>query len=314
MESAWHTKKRPSLGENCQADINLENYDGYERETRNTHSPEYLIKESISNNDCIQDNNITFNNSISNQNSNGKHKDTTNKTNIRIQKLFQTWSFGTVNIRSGKEKEEGAKIYAVAKEINRAGVVFCCLQEVRYRNNGNKLIQLDTGESYEFHWSGQKRRRDAGVGILIKVNPGIEINSPDVNDPRVMAINLRIHGFNARIVNGYAPTECDGSDSQKDLFYKKLNAACVKTQKHQKLITVGDFNATTSIANYMSYYDGIKILEDPECNDNGSRLKSFCKSQKLCMSSTFFDNPMINRYTWYSNDRNKTRKINDCAS
>ena len=29
------------------------------------------------------------------------------------------------------------------------------------------------------------------------------------------------------------------------------------------------------------------------------------------MSSTFFDLAMLNRYTWYSNDRNKTRKIND---
>ena len=39
---------------------------------------------------------------------------------------FETWSFGTVNIRSGKEKEEGAKIYAVAKEANIPGLLFCC--------------------------------------------------------------------------------------------------------------------------------------------------------------------------------------------
>ena len=39
-------------------------------------------------------------------------------------------------------------------------------------------------------------------------------------------------------------------------------------------------------------------------------LKSFCKSQKLCISSSFFDYTMIDRYTWYSNDK-KTKKIND---
>ena len=50
-----------------------------------------------------------------------------------------------------------------------------------------------------------------GAGILIRIHPAIEINSPDVNDPRIMAINLKIHGFNVRIVNGYSPTETGGS-------------------------------------------------------------------------------------------------------
>ena len=223
---------------------------------------------------------------------------------------FKTWSFGTVNIRSGKEKDEGAKIYAVAKEANRAGLLFCCLQEVKYRNNGSKLIQLDTGESFEYHWCGQKQRREAGVGILIKVHSAIEINSPDINNYRIMAINLKIYGFNIRVVNGYSPTETGGSDSQKDVFYRNLKAACAKTHKHQKLITVGDFNATTHVATYKSGYDGNKIIEDPNCNENGRRLKSFCRSHRLSISSTFFHYPMINRYTWYSPDK-KTKKIND---
>ena len=30
---------------------------------------------------------------------------------------FKTWKFGTVNIRSGKEKDEGGKIYEIAKTI-----------------------------------------------------------------------------------------------------------------------------------------------------------------------------------------------------
>ena len=129
-----------------------------------------------------------------------------------LTNLFQTWSFGTINRRSGKEKNEGAKIYAVAKEIVRAGLSFCCLQEVKYRNTGNKLTRLDTGEEFEFHWCGQNRRRDAGVRIMIKVHPDIEISTPDVLDPRVMAI----HGFNIRVVNGYSPTNCDGSEYQQE--------------------------------------------------------------------------------------------------
>ena len=234
--------------------------------------------------------------------------------NMKIKKEpvqpFKSWKFGTINIRSGKEKEEGAKIYAVTKEMNRAGLLFCCMQEVRYRNVGNKLIELDTGESYEFHWCGQKRRREEGVGILIKVQQSIEICPPDVNDPRIMAINLKIHGFNIRIVNGYSPTDCGGSDNQKDDFYRSMKAACATKQKHQKLIVVGDLNAKTHVATYKSCYDSTSIQDDPDCNDNGRRPKSFCRSEKLSMSSTFFNLPMVNRYTWYSNDK-KTKRIND---
>ena len=47
-------------------------------------------------------------------------------------------SFGTINIRSGKKKDESAKIYFVTKEVMKAGLRFCCLQEVKYRNSGEK--------------------------------------------------------------------------------------------------------------------------------------------------------------------------------
>ena len=103
---------------------------------------------------------------------------------------FKTWSYGTINIRPGKGKEEGAKIYAIAKEVSRAGLKFSCLQEVRYRNTGNKLIRLNTGEEFQFHQCGQKKRRDAGAGILIQVHDAIEISNPDINNPRIMAINM----------------------------------------------------------------------------------------------------------------------------
>ena len=53
-----------------------------------------------------------------------------------ISKSFYSWSFGSINIRSGKEKDKGGKLYMIAKEAARAKVQFCTLQEVRYRNSG----------------------------------------------------------------------------------------------------------------------------------------------------------------------------------
>ena len=96
------------------------------------------------------------------------HSEKRNKTgNQSISNKFFDWKFGTVNIRSGKEKDEGAKIYSIAKTINNAKLNFCCIQEVKYRNSGHKVIKLDTGEQYECHWCGAKNRREAGVGIHV---------------------------------------------------------------------------------------------------------------------------------------------------
>ena len=235
-------------------------------------------------------------------------KNKTQYKNVINCRAFQKWKFGTVNIRSGKEKDEGAKIYAIAKQIAKLELSFCCIQEVKYRNSGKKLIELDSGEKFEFHWSGMKKRREVGVGILFKCDENILLSKPDVTEPRIIAFNMKIYGFNVRLVNAYAPTEC-GSDFQKDLFYRMLRKSCIKTEKHQKLILAGDFNATTSTALLQCNYNGSQIVSDEICNDNGSRLKSFCRNNKLCMSSTYFDHPEENRYTWYSPDQRTKKKL-----
>ena len=118
-------------------------------------------------------------------------KNQINQKNLyqKIQKLV------ICNIKCGKEKDERAKIYSVAKEIAKSNLAFCCSQEVRWRNIGSIIITLDTGESFEFHWAGYRKKREAGTGILIRIDPNIEINSPNVNGARVMGIDLKKKRF-----------------------------------------------------------------------------------------------------------------------
>ena len=148
----------------------------------------------------------------------------------------------------------------ITKEVANAGLTFCCLQEVKYLNSGKENIQLDTGECYEFHWCGNKKRREAGVGFLIKVDPNIKIKDPDVQDPRIMAMNLMVYGFNIRVINVYAPTNCDSSENKKNMFYRQLTNACKKQEKHQKIIVAGDFNANTSVSFRKCDYNGENIV------------------------------------------------------
>ena len=198
----------------------------------------------------------------------------------------------------------------ITKEVARAGLAFCCLQEVRYRNTGKQRIRLDSGEEYDFLWCGMKKRRDAGVGFLIKIDATITATDPDICDPRIMAINMTIAGFRVRIINGYSPTNIDGSTSQKEEFYRKLRKACIKQEKHQKIIIAGDFNAQTEIIYGQCFFDGLKVIEDNNCNDNGYRLKSFCRERGYCLPQTYYDHPHEERYTWFSND-GRTKKVLD---
>ena len=70
-----------------------------------------------------------------------------------------------------------------------------------------------------------------------------------------------------------------------------------------------DFNAETSLGYMKCDFDGVGFITDNECNDNGSRLKSFCRSEKLCMASTYFNHPREQRYTWYSPDQRTKKKL-----
>lgn len=230
-----------------------------------------------------------------------------NSTQLNV---LHKWKLGSLNIRSGKEKLEGARIYGITKEISRENLEICCLQEVKYRNTGKKIIELDTGVKYNFLWCGQKKRRAAGVGLLIKSERGITINPPDFNDPRIMGINIVVHGFKIRLVTAYSPTNVSDSESAKDDFYRKLKKACENRPKNYKLIIAGDFNAETSFVYGKTEFNGSNIMYDELCNDNGLRLKSLSRQYKLCMPQTFFEHPMEERYTWYSSDK-KTKKILD---
>ena len=156
----------------------------------------------------------------------------------------------------------------------------------------------------------EKKRRDKGVGFLIKQDKQIYYNDPEFENPRVMAINIDVYGFKIRVVCVYSPTNCDGSQQMKDEFYRDVRKAAQMRDKNRKLIVMRDFNAQTDVVYNKTDFNSDSVIEDKNCNENGYRLKSYCRAAKLSMPQSFFDVPMKNRYTWYSNDK-QTMKILD---
>ena len=68
--------------------------------------------------------------------------------------------------------------------------------------------------------------------MVIRICEEVIAEEPNYMDPRMMAININVKGFRLRVVNAYAPTNCDVSESQKDIFYRTLKKVCTKQYKH----------------------------------------------------------------------------------
>ena len=79
------------------------------------------------------------------------------------------------------------------------------------------------------------------------MEPNIEITEIVNVSSRIIVIDVVIYGCLLKIINCYAPTE-DDSNTTKDAFYRCLRKKFSSATKNQKVVCLGDFNATTSAA------------------------------------------------------------------
>ena len=105
MECTRYPKKRPTLGENHKAE---------KKDNLNTNHNERGNVNLTNTSNRISENTIIFSKIRKERIRPNIAVGEEIKINSKITEMqsFETWSFGTTNIRSGKEKEEGAKIYS----------------------------------------------------------------------------------------------------------------------------------------------------------------------------------------------------------
>ena len=136
-------------------------------------------------------------------------------------------------------------------------------------------------------------KKHAGVGVLIRKDRNISASDPDFNDPRIIGLDIEVYGFRFSLLTHIHPLMLIDPTTRRMSFTENSKRQLHAKGKDTKLVVVGDFNAQISIV----YFDGIIVVEDSRCNDNGSRLKAFCRSKQLCMAQTYFDHPSEQRYT-----------------
>ena len=91
-------------------------------------------------------------------------------------------------------------------------------------------------------WSGYKRKREAGVAIAVRSSKSIIIENLEQVSPRLMYIDCVCFGIKIRVISAYAPTESNGSESQKYTFYSDLTK--ISNVQNRQLLIGGDMHAT----------------------------------------------------------------------
>ena len=131
-----------------------------------------------------------------------------------------------------------AKKRLPAREADRANLTICSLQETRRLKKGEVILNIPGKKSqYIFHWSGFEKKREYGVGLLIRKSPFIQVENVNSHGPRHISASIVIKGCKVFVISAYAPTET-ATASAKSAFYCELNKIIKSRPQNSQLITV----------------------------------------------------------------------------
>ena len=153
------------------------------------------------------------------------------------------WNVRTLMDSAGSERPQ-RRTALVGRELSRYGIEIAALSETRFAEIG-EIKEVGAGST--FFWSGRKseEKREAGVGLAIKSDlVGKLTGLPNGINDHLMTLRLPLSGNkHATIVSAYAPTMTN-PDEVKDKFYDDLDNIISATPRTDKLILLGDFNAS----------------------------------------------------------------------
>ena len=173
---------------------------------------------------------------------NGTRRLTEKKTLKKKSRTMRRIKIATINVRTCQDDMKLADIVKAASQLK---LDVLAMQETRRINSGVFTFEDESIKGWQLIWTGHKRKRHHGVAILLAPHVTLEEHNVYL-DARIIAAKVKVGNMRLALLNAYAPTEANGSETAKSSFYKALSKAKSALGKAPKfkLVTLGDFNAT----------------------------------------------------------------------
>ena len=192
----------------------------------------------------------------------------------------------TVNVGTllGKRRE-------FVEMLARRQVDICCIQEVRYKNQGTTAFGSNE-EKYKFWYSGNTVGTN-GVGIPVRSELAERVLEVERYNDRLMKIRMVLGKGVCHIFSAYAP-QVGLTTQEKEEFWELMEEEIAKVPNSEGVIIGGDLNG--HIGSDREGYEEIRGLHSfGVSNREGETILEFAKNHNLRILNTYF-----------KKDRNKT--------
>ena len=223
---------------------------------------------------------------------------------------YNNIKIATINVRTLQDDIKLAKVIQAAQDCK---IDVLAMQETRRIGSESMEFQDKSLKGWKLVWSGCKRKRLHGVGVLLA--PHVQLESFTEHLPaRILSCMIICKGMKLAILNVYSPTD-SANDAAKAAFYSALNKAKTSLDEtpSYKIIPLGDFNATISSASKDSrawdYILGCNNPDKLETSNNGERMLNWCLKNKMKIMNTIYRTKRIHHETWKNPHTGKWKRI-----
>lgn len=213
--------------------------------------------------------------------------------NMRIPRKDK---IGSVRLGSWNVGSLSGRSLEVTEVLSRKKIDICCLQEVRWRNSGARMLK-GPKEKYKLFWMGNDKA-EAGVGIMIserwinKVVGVVRISN------RCMMVKVTTSEGLVNIISGYAP-QSGRKEEEKDLFWEEMNDLMAGISEKEMVVVGGDLNGHVGkeSTGYEEVHGGNGYGER---NKDGERILDFGITWDMRIYNTWFKKKTCHLITYES--------------
>lgn len=206
---------------------------------------------------------------------------------VRLNKNKNKTKIGTWNVRTLVQK---GKLDNLLLEMKRLDISILGISEMRWKDqgmiskNGNKII-----------WSGGTTYQN-GVGIILDPRLTQSYKGHLAVSDRILMVKMKGPEVDVNILQVYAPT-VDAPDYDTNKFYQDLDKTRKMCKKSEVLIVMGDLNSKVGRGTEGQVVGPHGLGER---NDRGNLWVDWCRTNKLIITNTWFQNHPRRLWTWLS--------------